>query len=112
MLTPPNQRHGCSSSYFLEVGGGALILRHRQPIYKCNKYQEIYVSEFINNGSPKFFRRQKQPLEVDRRFDMKNNRKKAKPIGDYPLYWQVFLLTLIVLYGSSFVLLLMGLISV
>jgi hypothetical protein len=43
---------------------------------------------------------------------MKKNRKKAKPIGDYPLYWQVFLLTLIVLYGSSFVLLLMGLISV
>ena len=34
MLTPPHQRHGCSSSYFLEVGGGALILRHRQPIYK------------------------------------------------------------------------------
>jgi len=43
---------------------------------------------------------------------MKKNRKKAKPIGDYPIYWQVFLLTLIVLYGSSFVLLLMGLISV
>ncbi len=85
-----------------------------------------YIPNEFNNGSLKFSRRQKQPLEVDREIRMKNRSEffmkvkglkekgslRARNLLELPLWWQVFICSCIVLYGLSIVIILLGLLGV